>query len=387
MRPLTIAILAGEPSGDNLGAPLIRAIKAKHPDARFVGIGGAAMIREGLESWVDMERLSVNGFVDPIKRLPELYRILMTTRDRVVAEAPDCFVGVDFNFFNLLLERMLRNRGVKTVHYVSPTVWAWRKWRIRSIAKSVDLMLALYPFETGVYEENGIDVAFVGHPKADEIDPSPVDKRLPREQLGLPADAPVVAVLPGSRGSEVAYTGPDFLNAAVLIAEAMPDARFVIPSANEKRKAQLEEMVARLESNISVAILDGDAMRAMQAADVVLVNSGTATLEAMLLKKPMVMSYRLGAMTYAIVSRLVTTPYFALPNILARRALVPELIQDRATPEALSAAVLDLLRQDGHDALFAEFDRIHTSLRRDAAASAAEAILSRFAPETHGAAD
>lgn len=375
---LTIALVAGEASGDNLGAPLLRAIRNTHANARFIGIGGPGMISEGLECWTDMERLSVNGIVDPLKRLPELLRILLQTRDRIVAAGVDCFVGVDFNFFNLLLERMLKKRGIKTVHYVSPSVWAWRKWRLRGIAKSVDLMMALYPFETAVYEQNHIKAVFVGHPKADEIDPD--DQRqgrsAARKQLGYADGDTIVALLPGSRGSEVKYSGPDFLGAAMIIARQVPGVRFLIPAANESRRAQIDGLVGELTENLDIRVVDGLSTAVMQASDVVLVNSGTATLEAMLLKRPMVMSYRLGAITYAIVSRMVTTPYFALPNILARRALVPELIQDDATPEALAAAVIGHLESPDRAALLASFDEIHRTLRRGAAAQAARAVLS-----------
>lgn len=374
---LTIALVAGEASGDNLGAPLLKAIRGHCPDARFIGIGGPRMIDEGLECWTDIERLSVNGFVDPVKRLPELFKIIVETRRKILEAGVDCFVGVDFNVFNLLLERILKRNGVKTAHYVSPTVWAWRKWRIRSIKKSTDMMMTLYPFETGIYEENGIHAEFVGHPRADEIGPDDgvAGKSAAREVLGYTDADTLVAVLPGSRGSEVKYSGPDFLFAAGLIAARVPGVRFVIPAANDRRKAQIELLVASLAGNLDVRIIDGNSTTAMQAADVVLVNSGTATLEAMLLKKPMVMSYRLGAVTYGIVSRLVTTAWFALPNILAQKPLVPEFIQDAATPEALSQAVVDFLEHPDRPELIAEFDRIHRTLRRDAAEQAARAVL------------
>ncbi|XOV89999.1 MAG: lipid-A-disaccharide synthase [Pseudomonadota bacterium] len=375
--PPRIALLAGEPSGDNLGGALMRALRQKAPGVVFVGIGGPAMQREGLESWIDMERLSVNGFVDPLLRLPDLLRILLSTRDRIIEAGVDCFIGVDFNFFNLLLERMLKQRGVRTVHYVSPTVWAWRRGRIRGIKKSTDLMLTLYPFETAIYEEHGIAVRFVGHPRADEIAPqqSGSDRATARHKLGLADDGPVVAVLPGSRGSEVKYTGEDFMRAMVLIARRLPAVRFVIPAANDRRRQQIEALVARFCSSLAVTIVNGQSTLAMQAADVVLVNSGTATLEAMLLKRPMVMSYRLGPMTYAVVSRLVQTRWFALPNILAGEALVPEFIQAAAQPENLASAVLEYLSHRDQAGLMARFDAIHRVLRRDAADQAALAVL------------
>jgi len=367
-------LVSGEISGDNLGAALMRSLKVSYPDASFVGVGGPQMITEGMSSECDIEELSVNGFIDPLKRLPTLLRILFKTRDKIIESNATCFVGIDFNFFNLLLAGMLKKRGIKTVHYVSPTVWAWRKGRIKSIAKKIDLMLTLYPFELDIYQKNNIKAVFVGHPKADEIslleDP---DKLVSvREFYNIKENEKVVAILPGSRGSEVAYSAPDFLNAAEMMLVKQPNLRFLIPAANEKRKAQLNELLQdrRLPLELSV----GDARNMMLAADVILVNSGTATLEAMLLKKPMVMSYRLGRFTYAIVSRLVDSKFFALPNILSQKPLVPELIQDDATPEALSSAVLSLLESVDHSGLLNEFDAIHRSLRKNAAKEAAAAI-------------
>lgn len=367
-------LVSGEISGDNLGAALMRSLKVSYPDASFVGVGGPQMITEGMSSECDIEELSVNGFIDPLKRLPTLLRILFKTRDKIIESNATCFVGIDFNFFNLLLAGMLKKRGIKTVHYVSPTVWAWRKGRIKSIAKKIDLMLTLYPFELDIYQKNNIKAVFVGHPKADEIslleDP---DKLVSvRKFYNIKENEKVVAILPGSRGSEVAYSAPDFLNAAEMMLAKQPNLRFLIPAANEKRKAQLNELLQdrRLPLELSV----GDARNMMLAADVILVNSGTATLEAMLLKKPMVMSYRLGRFTYAIVSRLVDSKFFALPNILSQKSLVPELIQDDASPEALSSAVLSLLESVDHSGLLNEFDAIHRSLRKNAAKEAAAAI-------------
>ena len=376
-KPLTIALLAGELSGDNLGAPLMRALRRQHPLVRFVGIGGPAMIAAGLECWVDLEQLSVNGFVDPLKRLPSLLRILLATRDQILAAEADCFIGVDFNFFNGLLEGMLKKRGVRSAHYVSPSVWAWRKGRIKSIKKNIDLMLTLYPFEKAIYTANDIQAVFVGHPRADEISPiaDPDARRVAREQLGIDERTSVVALLPGSRASEVGSSGPDFLQAAQLLKQHLKAVTFVIPAANQRRALQLQELLTRHGQGLDVVLLPGQAETAMLAADVVLVNAGTATLEAMLLRRPMVMSYRLGWFTHALVSRLVSTPFFALPNILAGRQLVPELIQDAATPAALSAAVLRLFEPANCAALLAEYEVIHRQLRKNAGEQAATAIL------------
>ncbi len=335
------------------------------------------MIAEGMESWIDIDRLSVNGFVDPLKRLPELIHTLFMLRTRMLAEKPACFVGVDFNFFNLLLEGMLKRGGLKTVHYVSPTIWAWRAGRIKNIARNVDLMLTLYPFETRVYEENGVGVRFVGHPKAHEIDllSGIEDKPRARQRFDLGEADEVVAILPGSRGSEVGYSGPDFLRAASLMQEIKPGIKFLVPAANERRRIQIEKLASRLLPGPALRVIEGHSREVMTAADVVLVNSGTATLEAMLLKKPMVMSYRLGGLTYALVSRMVKTRFFALPNILAGRLLVPEFIQDSATPSSLSEAVLSMFDEAKQRQLRAEFDIIHRLLRIDSESEAADAIL------------
>jgi lipid-A-disaccharide synthase len=336
------------------------------------------MIKEGFSTEIDIEILSVNGFIDPLLRLPSLIRLLFHLRDRIVACGADCFVGIDSNFFNLLLAGMLHKRGVKTVHYVSPTVWAWRQRRIKKIARSVDLMMTLYPFETAVYEANDIPVVFVGHPKADEI--SPDEGRLNqipvREQLGIAQDEVVVAILPGSRSREVELSGRDFLATALLLGKSVT--RFVIPAANRKRYEQLQKMLAEFpELDGKVTLLEGQSRKAMTASNVVLVNSGTATLEAMLLRKPMVMSYRVGKITYGIVSRLVTTNWFALPNILAGRGIVPEFIQDAAVPSVMAGAVRRLLDEKEASDVIATFDEIHLLLKKsvDPGAEAAKAVL------------
>ena len=375
---LTIAMVAGEISGDNLGAALVKEITRASPDVTFVGVGGPAMIKEGFSTEIDIETLSVNGFIDPLLRLPSLVRLLFHLRDRIVACGADCFVGIDSNFFNLLLAGMLHKQGIKTVHYVSPTVWAWRQRRIKKIARNVDLMMTLYPFETAVYEANNIPVVFVGHPKADEI--SPDEGRLNqvpiREQLGIAQDEVIVAILPGSRSREVDLSGRDFLATALLLADSVT--RFVIPAANRKRYEQLQLMLAEFPAlNGKVTLLEGQSRQAMTASNVVLVNSGTATLEAMLLRKPMVMSYRVGKITYGIVSRLVTTEWFALPNILANRSIVPEFIQDAAVPSVMAGAVRKLLDEKEASSVIATFDEIHRLLKKsvDPGAEAAKAVL------------
>lgn len=369
-------MLAGEASGDNLGASLIAGIKSQNPGAQCIGVGGQKMAEQGFDSWFDMTELSVNGFVDPLLRLPQFIKLLFQTRNRVVAANASCFVGIDFNFFNLLLAGLLKKKGIRTVHYVSPTVWAWRGGRVKSIAKKIDLMLTLYPFETEIYEKNNVKAVFVGHPRADEIglDEGDQGKLAARAELGFEEDDRVIAMLPGSRRREVQLSGPDFFEAAHQLVRMNRKTRFVVPAANQKRKEQIEELVLKQSESLRVKVVLGKSQLAMQAADVVLANSGTATLEAMLLKKPLVMSYRLPPLTYAVVSRMVTTEYFALPNILSGRRLVEELIQDDATADALAAAVNRLVDRDQSE-LIAIYHEIHHTLRQDAGTSAAKAIL------------
>ena len=377
MREITIGMLAGEASGDNLGRGLMAELKRRHPGVRFVGVGGPGMLAEGLESLVPMDRLAINGLVDPIRRLPELVGILRRLLAWYDAERPDVFVGVDFNVFNLLLERRLKLRGVPTVHYVSPSVYAWRRGRIRRIARAADMLLTLYPFEPALYAETPVHAVFVGHPLADAIDldaGSEAARRRTRAELGLPEEGLVVALLPGSRLSEVRMLGDVFLEAAALIAAERPGVRFVVPCVRPAIGAWLESTRGRFPG-LALTAYAGDARRALTVCDGAVVKSGTSTLEAMLLRRPMVVSYRLGPMTYQVVRRLLRTPFVALPNILAGRQLVPELLQDQATPQALADAMLaELDKAARNSEYFAEFERLHRELRRHADARAAEAV-------------
>lgn len=377
MSGLTIGIVAGEASGDNLGRGLMAELTRRYPGARFVGIGGPGMLGAGLDSVVSMERLAVNGLIDPVRRLPELVGILRRLLARYDAERPDVFVGVDFNVFNLLLEGRLKRRGIPTVHYVSPSVYAWRRGRIRRIARAADMLLTLYPFEPDFYAHTPVQAVYVGHPLADAIAPDAggVEPRaMARAELGLSEAPLVVALLPGSRLSEVKLLGDLFLDAAVLVAQQRPGTRFVVPCVLPAIAAWLEAARQRYPQ----LLLHGDsgnARRALTACDGALVKSGTSTLEAMLLRRPMVVSYRLGAVTYQIVRRMLRTPFVALPNILARRALVPELLQDDATAPALAAHLLaELDKAHGDPEYLHEFARLHGLLRQNADARAAEAV-------------
>ncbi len=369
-RPLRVALVAGEASGDILGSGLMQAIKQRHPNAEFIGVGGARMEAEGLKSYFPMERLAVMGLVEVLGRLFELLgRRRQLARDLIAAK-PDVFIGIDAPDFNLGLELKLRRAGIKTVHYVSPSVWAWRQKRVLKIREACDLMLTLFPFEAQFYDEHQVPVRFVGHPLADAI-PLQADRATARATLDLPQDEPVVALMPGSRGGEVARLGELFLDAAIRLRALRPGIHFLLPCATPERREQLEQMLAGRD--LPLTLLNGRSHEALAACDAVLIASGTATLEALLYKRPMVVAYRVAPLTYRILKRLVKSPYISLPNLLAQRLLVPELIQDAATPEALAQAVAPLI--DGGQVQTEGFDLIHRALRRDASVSAADAVL------------
>jgi lipid-A-disaccharide synthase len=370
----TFGIVAGEASGDILGAGLIRALRRKYPGARFIGIGGDEMVAEGFHSLVPMERLSVMGLVEVLGRLRELFGIRARLMSYFLQNPPDVVIGIDSPDFTLGVERRCRDAGMLTAHYVSPSVWAWRQNRIFKIAKSVDLMLTLFPFEARFYEEHQVPVAFVGHPLADRIPLQP-DTLAARRNLGLDEQAPVLAILPGSRGGEVERLGGLFLEAAKWIQSRRPDLQLAIPCVNREREEQVRALVDALDVKLAVTIVRGRSREVMAAADVVLLASGTATLEAMLLKKPMVVGYRLSNLSFKIVSKMVKSPYIALPNLLAQKSLVPEFIQDDATPQSLGDAVLERLENpQERERLTTAFTEIHQTLRQNADEQAASAI-------------
>ncbi|PSF14358.1 lipid-A-disaccharide synthase [Marinobacter fuscus] len=374
MQARTIAIIAGEASGDILGAGLIRSLRRRFPGARFVGIGGDEMIAEGFHSLVPMERLSVMGLVEVLGRIRELVSIRRRLLDYLLTTPPDVVIGIDSPDFTLAVERRCREAGIPSVHYVSPSVWAWRQKRIFKIAKSVDLMLTLFPFEARFYEEHNVPVACVGHPLADRIELE-TDTRGARLDLGLRVDTPVLAILPGSRGGEVERLGTLFLEAARWLQERQPNLQLVIPCVNRDREKQVQALVESLEVSLPLTLVRGRSREVMAASDVVLLASGTATLEAMLLKKPMVVGYRLSDFSYKILSRLIKVPWVALPNLLARKELVPELLQDAATPEGLGSAVLERLQNASErERLHTEFLALHQMLRQGADERAATAV-------------
>jgi lipid-A-disaccharide synthase len=369
MANLRIALVAGEASGDILGAGLMRALKAQHPAVEFIGVGGPLMQAEGLASYFPMERLSVMGLVEVLGRLRELLARRKLLIQTLIEEKPDVFIGIDAPDFTLNIELKLRQAGIKTVHYVSPSVWAWRQKRVLKIREGCDLMLTLLPFEARFYEEQGVPVRFVGHTLADDI-PLQADRAAARAQLGLP-DGPLVALMPGSRGGEVGRLASVFFDAAERLQALKPGVRFVLPCASPQRRAQIETLLEG--RNLPLTLLDGQSHLALAACDAVLIASGTATLEALLYKRPMVVAYRLAALTFWILKRMVKSPYISLPNLLAQRLLVPELLQGDATPEALAQTLLPLI--DGGEEQTRGFDEIHRTLRRDASNQAADAVL------------
>ncbi|MDW7746319.1 lipid-A-disaccharide synthase [Halomonas sp.] len=370
-----VYLVAGELSGDILGAGLMRALKARHPGAEFRGIGGPRMIAEGIDSRFPLETLSVMGLVEVIRHLPGLVRVRRELRRDALAWQPDIMVGIDAPDFNLGLERQLREAGLTTAHYVSPSVWAWRQGRVKGIARSVDAMLTFLPFEAAFYARHRVPVAFVGHPLADEL-PLANDRAAARAELGLPADGPVLAVLPGSRASEIRFLGETFLAAAERLCAERPGLRVVVPAATPARRAELEELIAKHPALADrLALVDGRAREAMVASDAVLLASGTAALEAMLCHRAMLVAYRMAPMTHWLARRLVKTEWISLPNLIARDSLVPELIQDAATPEAIAERLGEMLDDDaGRAALEARFAAMHAGLQRDASRRAAEAI-------------
>ena len=383
-QPLRVGIVAGEASGDILGARLMAAIRERRPDARFTGVGGEGMAAERLESLAPLEALSVNGFKDPLLRLPSLLRLLRRLRDRFTGadargERADVVVGVDFNVFNLLLERAVKKRGIPTAHYVSPSVYFWRPGRVKRIQRAADVVLTLFPFEPALYAKHGANAVFVGHPLADEIAPDDGDdaaRRRARVTLDLPPRRRVVALLPGSRQAEIRFLGGVFLQTAALLREAFGEPVFLIPTPSAAADDAVRRLLAQARG-LDVRVVRGGARAVIAAADAVLAKSGTATLETMLLRRPMVVAYRMGALTTWIVRRMKKTEHVALPNILAGRALVPELLQEQAKPDRLARALVaqfERCQEDG-DYLRA-CAHWHDQLRRGAAARAADAVLS-----------
>jgi lipid-A-disaccharide synthase len=375
--PLVIAIVAGEASGDTLGADLVSALKQQFPNAIFEGIGGPKMASQGHNSLFSMDRLSVMGFIDPLKRLPELLSIRRFIVNRYLKTPPAVFIGIDSPDFNLGIEQRLHSKGIKTMHYVSPSVWAWRTGRIKKIKRSVDLMLTLFPFEASFYQDHDVAVCYVGHPLAKQFAQQP-ETAVARLDLGLDPQKPVLCIMPGSRSGEVEMLAELFLDAAAQVADQIDSGlQIVIPAANSARYEQLSKILASRSKDI--ILLNQQSHRAMEAADVVLLASGTTALEAMLLKKPMVVSYRLGALTYRLVSPLIKTKYVSIPNLLAGKMLVPELIQEDANIENITAHIMAAFDQHTAKSLTANFADLHQQLAIDSGSVAAAAIADLLA--------
>jgi lipid-A-disaccharide synthase len=371
-----IGIVAGEASGDLIAAHLVQALKARVPDIEFVGIAGPKMIAAGATSLFPMEKLAVRGYVEVLRHYREIIGIRRKLKKYFLENPPDLFIGVDAPDFNLSLEEALKRHGIPTIHYVSPSIWAWRGERIGQIARAVSRILVLFPFEEPLYENVGVPVTYVGHPLADIL-PEEVDREAARVQLKIVQPGPVFALLPGSRVSELTAMAELFVRTAQIIAQKLPQAQFLVPTVNRDTRRIFEEALYRCEAqNLPITMLFGHAHAAMAAADVVLVASGTATLEAALLKRPMVITYKMPRLSWSIMQRKKYQPYVGLPNILAGRFIVPELLQDEATPENIAQVLLNLLNDEGvRKGLESEFIAMHQVLRQNTAAKAAEAIL------------
>jgi lipid-A-disaccharide synthase len=371
-----IVLVAGETSGDNLGAHLIEALRARVPGARFAGIAGPRMIAAGCEAWQRAEDLAVMGLFEVLPHLPRLLRMRRELLARVLAQRPDVYVGVDAKEFNLRVAPRLKARGIRTVQYVSPQIWAWRQGRVRTIGRAVDLVLCLLPFEKRFYDEHGVRAVFVGHPLADEV-PMQLDPRAARTALQLDPDGTYLALLPGSRHGEVARLSPDFAATVAWLQRQRPALKFVAALANEGARQTFAAALEAAGVRDRVTLVDGNAQRVMAASDVVLLASGTATLEATLVKRPMVVAYRLGVLTSFLLKtlKLFKAPFFAQPNLLAGRQVVPEYFNDEVRADVLGPAVLTQLERADRDQLVQTFAAIHETLRRDASARAAEAIL------------
>lgn len=380
----TIAIIAGEVSGDILGAGLIHALKARYPHAKFIGIGGERMIAEGFETLFDMEELSVMGLVEVLKHLPRLLNIRRSIIEQLSALKPDVFIGIDAPDFNLDVELKLKQRGIKTIHYVSPSVWAWRQKRVYKIATATNLVLAFLPFEKAFYDRFNVPCRFIGHTMADAIPLKP-NREEACQLLNLDPAQRYVAMLVGSRGSEVEFLSEPFLQTAQLLHQRYPDVKFLVPLINQKRRQQFEQIKQRVAPELEMILLDGNARAAMITAEATLLASGTAALEAMLCKSPMVVGYRMKPFTYFLAKRLVKTKYVSLPNLLADEMLVPELIQEDCNPTNLAEKLSQYLSEDksavqNRHVLLQRFAELHQMIQCNADQQAAQAVIDLLEP-------
>lgn len=378
---MRVALVAGEASGDILGAALVRALRQRFPAATFYGVAGPRMRAGGCEAIESIEALSVMGLGEVLRHLPRLIRLRAGLAQRFISDRPDIFIGIDAPDFNLGMERRLKEQGIRTVHCVSPSIWAWRQGRVHGIARAVDLMLCLFPFEQDIYRKHSVRAAYIGHPLADELDDS-VSTAEARRALGIAEQGPVLAVLPGSRHGELKYLAEPFARSAAWLAQRVPNLRFAVPIAKVGLRAEFEEALKRHAPGLQWHLFDGRSREVMQAADVVLLASGTATLECLLLGRPMVVGYRASALTGFLMLKagLLKIAHVSLPNLLSEKPLVPELIQAAATPERLGQETLVQLKHKAlRDMQLEQFSAVRRELKRNAAERAAEAIASLLA--------
>lgn len=372
-RVLNIAIIAGEPSGDLLGAGLIKALKERHPNIEFIGIGGSQMIAQGFKSIIPMESISVMGITAVLKHYLKLWLLQKKLIRSFLKNPPDIFIGIDAPDFNLTIEKKLKEAGIKTVHYVSPKVWAWRQNRVYKIKKSVDLMLTLFPFEKDFYKYHGVNSKFIGHPLADSI-ALQNDTLKYKKELGYQQDDKLIAVLPGSRQCELKYMGPLFIEVMHRLSIQYPNIKFIVPLPNESLKNTFQKQVTVKNYLLNLRVIVGQSQKVIAASDIVLVKAGTSTLETMLLKKPMVVAFKCSALTAFILKKMVKVKFAALPNLLANKELVKEFIQNDASVDSIVNEI-NLLLNKKNDSLKSEFDDIHKSLRKNASKTAAVSIL------------
>lgn len=372
-KPLRIGLIAGETSGDILGEGLIKALKKHYPDAVFEGIAGPRMIAQGCVALHPLDALSVMGFVEVLGKLRSILSIRKSIIQHFINNPPDIFIGIDAPDFNLTVELKLKQQGIKTIHYVSPSVWAWKQWRIHKIAKATDLVLAFLPFEKAFYDKFNVPCQFIGHTLADQL-PLQREQAGARQELNIAKDDKVMAILPGSRKAEVEMLGPIFLKAAEIIHQKYPDYRFIAPMVNDTRRQQFQAQIEALSSTLPITLFDGQSSAILQSADLVLLASGTAALEAMLAKAPMVVAYKVSPITYMIAKALVKVKYTSLPNLIADREVVKELSQDNCTVEKIVAELERLIEHDGQQMIDA-FTEMHQLIRCDADTQAANAVI------------
>ncbi|MBP9713514.1 MAG: lipid-A-disaccharide synthase [Sterolibacterium sp.] len=383
--PLRIAMVAGEASGDLLASLLIKALQVHAPDARFYGIGGPKMQAEGFEALWPAEKLAVRGYAEVLRHYREIAGIRRKLLKRLLDEKPDVFIGIDAPDFNLWLEARVKAAGIRSIHFVSPSIWAWRGGRVRKIARSVDQILCLFPFEPRLYADHAVEASYVGHPLADVM-PLLQDTGQAREKLGLPPDRQIFALLPGSRQSELQYMAQTFIETAKLLHQRFPQARFLVPLVSRETRLYFENEIWRHQAqDLPITLLFGHAQDAMAAADGVLVASGTATLEVALAKKPMVIAYKMSPHSWRIMRNMGYQPWVGLPNILAQRFAVPEFLQDEATPENLAQALGNMVCDETvKQRLHELFTEMHLLLRQNTAEKAAAAILPALRARSRG---